>query len=121
MPLSTAIQRLTDRGVQGATPEIVVAELATRNQLSAQRIYEISRGAHDPGGGTGRAGSGAGPGRMTLAEFCESRGISLPEAQARLAASGINAEPGHTLRDIALAHGYDRPRDIMDMVMGTTR
>ena len=103
----------------------MVAELATRNQLSAQRIYGIFCAVQDRGGGGGRDGyggaAGGGQGRMTLGEFCESRGLNLQEAQARLAAKGIKAQPEHTLRGIAQHHGYDRPRDIMDIVAGTTR
>jgi hypothetical protein len=124
------MQRLAAKGVHDATAGIVVAELASQNDLAAQRIYEIiqavqtpnrsagqrSESGHRPGGG----GAGGGPGRMTLREFCESRAIDVTEAQARLEARGITVTPGRTLRDIAVDNGYDRPYELLDIIEGKT-
>jgi len=142
VPLETAVQRLADKGVKGATPEIVVAKLASQNDLSAQRVYEILQGAQargwrgsgreaggisdqkpaaSPTGEAGHRGSGGGPGRMTLAEFCESRKIDVNEAQERLEAKGIKLTPGRGLRDIAMDNGYEHPTEIMNIIEGRTK
>lgn len=146
VPLDTALDRLAARGVQGATPETVMATLAAQNDLPAQRVYEIIQGAqmpsrggsgrgkegnvgkktvsgqsgeagHRPGGG-GAGWGGGGPGRMTLTEFCESRKIDVKEAQARLEAKGIKLVPGRTLREIAVDNGCERPYEITDIIEG---
>jgi uncharacterized membrane protein YgcG len=146
VPLDTALQRLAEMGIQDATAESIVAELASGNDLSAQRVYEIIRGVqafnrggggrgqgsgagqsptasesgelgHRPGGGGGWGGGG-GPGRMTLTEYCQSRAIDVTEAQARLEAWGIRCMPGRTLRDIAVDNGYERPYEILDIIEG---
>jgi len=148
--LDTALQRLAEKGVQGATAEIAVAELASKNDLSARRVYEIIQGvqpqsrpgsgrglgsgsaekaatvksgesSHRAGAGSGGWGGGGGPGRMTLTEFCESRGIDVKKAQARLEANGIKLTPGRTLRDLAVENGYERPYEIMDIIEGNVR
>ena len=148
VPLETALQRLTERGVQGATADIVVSKLASQNDLSAQRVYEIvqgvqARGGRGPGeglsskggasksgtaghggegsGGRGGWGGGGGPGQMTLTEFCQSRNIDVKEAQARLEAKGIKLGAGRNLRDIALDNGYQRPIEIMEIIEGATK
>jgi uncharacterized membrane protein YgcG len=145
VPFDTALERLAAQRILGATAEIVVADLAAQNDLSAQRLYEIIQGATTQsrgGGGRGRGdstgeksgagkggeaghraggGGSGGPGRMTLTEFCESRKIDLTEAQTRLAAKGIKLTPGRTLRDIALDNGFERPYEIVDIIEGKTK
>lgn len=56
--LATALERLAARGVAGAAAEVRVAELAERNRLSAQRVYQVITGGQ--GGGQGRGGRGGG-------------------------------------------------------------
>lgn len=150
VPLDVALQRLAQHGLKDASPEIIVANLASRNDLSAQRVYEILQGARSRGGGGGRgagggpgqgaapsrggnsgyrgeggggrgAGGGGGPGRMTLTEFCESRSLDVTQAQARLQAKGIQFAPGRTLREIAVDNGFERPYEIVDIVEGKTK
>ncbi len=142
IPLPTALERLSNRALEGVAPEIVVAELASRNDLSAQRLYEIMRdapartgspgpghadekaaakgaaGGHRGGGGWG---AGGGPGRMTLSEYCESRGLDVQDAQARLQAQGIKLTAGRTLREIASDNGYDRPFALIEIIEGRSR
>jgi hypothetical protein len=154
VPLDTALQRLAQRGVRGVGPDVIVAELANQNRLSARRIYEIVTGqvgpgrgagagrgqrgqaghsvgdtprpekrstqASSPGNGLGRggAGPGGGLGRMTLAEFCQSRNLDLKQVQARLEAKGLKGQPNRTLREIASANGLDHPRQIVDLIEG---
>jgi uncharacterized membrane protein YgcG len=140
VPLEVALQRLAQHGLKDASPEIIVANLASRNGLPAQRVYEILQGTRARGGGAGRgaggggesgyrgeggggrgAGGGGGPGRMTLTEFCESRSVDVTQAQARLQTKGIQFAPGRTLREIALDNGYDRPYEIVDIIEGKAK
>ena len=146
IPLETAMERLSNRELTGVAPEIVVAELASRNDLSAQRLYEIMRdapartgnpgpghadekaaakgaaGGHRGGGGWGAGGgAGGGPGRMTLSEYCDSRGLDVQDVQARLQAQGIQLTAGRTLREIASDNGYDRPSALLEIIEGRNR
>ncbi|MCP5524193.1 MAG: DUF4405 domain-containing protein [Verrucomicrobiales bacterium] len=65
VPLEMALTRLEANGVKGATAEIVVAELAAANDLSAQRVYEILQGVNASGRGGGGRGPGAGAGKSS--------------------------------------------------------
>jgi len=129
--LETATQRLTSAGLQDVSADVAVADLASRNGLSAARVYEIVRGTAARGakaaakgaagghrGGGGGWGGGGGPGRLTLTEYCDSRGIDVQEAQARLQAQGIRVDAGHTLREIATDNGYDRPFELIEIIDG---
>lgn len=144
VPLETATERLTRSGLQGVDPAVVVAELAAQNSISAQRLFEIlcdvpSPNAHPGqhrsagasggkgatsgqggrgGGWGGGGGGGGGAGRMTLGEYCVSRGIELETALARLQAHGIEASADQTLREVASAYGYSRPMEIVGLVEG---
>ncbi len=65
VPLETALQRLAEKGVKGATAEIVVSKLAEQNDLSAQRIYEIMQAVYTQTRGGGGRGPGAGAGEKS--------------------------------------------------------
>jgi hypothetical protein len=58
---------------------------------------------------------------MTLSEYCESRGIDVQDAQARLQAKGIKLTAGRTLREIASDNGYDRPFELIEIIEGGSR
>ena len=140
VPLETATERLTRSGLQGVDPAVVVAELAAQNSISAQRLFEIlcdisssnthpgqhrsagasgGKGAASGQGGRGGGGGGVGGvGRMTLGEYCVSRGIELETAQTRLQAHGIEASADQTLREVASAYGYSRPMEIVGILEG---
>jgi hypothetical protein len=82
---------------------------------------QAEKGAgHGPGGGRGGFGKGGagggGAGWQTLAQYCSARNIVLTNAAARLQAKGIKFTPEQTLREIALANGYDRPYEVIDIL-----
>ena len=116
--LAAATNRLQAKGIQGATAEIVVQQLAQNNARSAQQIYEaLSASAkvevgHGEGQGGG-GGAGGGPGRKTLTEFCGDEGLDLKVALARLQAKGMKASTNQTLREIAVNNGYSRPYELL--------
>jgi uncharacterized membrane protein YgcG len=129
--MTTVTNRLQAKGIQGFSAEIVVQELADKNQRSAQQIYEAILGApsrtggrHGEGAGQGRRGAGGGagggpgggPGRKTLAQFCADEGIDLQDGLAHLQAKGIKASADQTLREIAVNNGYTRPYEILDLI-----
>ncbi len=121
--LTNALARLAEHGIKDASPEIRMAELAKRNQMPAQRLYEIitaaqnGQGPSGSGGGSG-GGAGGGFGRLTLMAFCEQEGIELQAAQARLEAKGIKVSAGQTLREIAAGSGYQSPQEILKVIRG---
>jgi len=69
----------------------------------------------------GGGGPGGGAGRMTLTEFCQSRGIDPAEALARLEAAGMRVAEGRTLREISTDNGFTRPFEIIEIIEGRAK
>ncbi len=67
VPLEIALARLKEKGVQGATAEIVISKLAEQNDVSAQRVYEIMQAVYGQTRGGGGRGPGGGSGEKTVA------------------------------------------------------
>ena len=134
--LTTATERLNQAGLRGVAPEAKVEDLATANQLSAERVYDLvlgqpaepGRGAGrrgegglrggGGGGGGGGAGHGGGLGWKTLEQMCREENLVPEEVLARLKARGVQAERQQTLREIATANGYDRPFELVELIRG---
>ena len=118
-----ALVRLEAAGVKGATGDTVVAKIADQANVPAAQVYEIiasnlakaGAGGHGPGGG----GGAGGPGNKTLVQFCADEGIEVSVAQERLAAKGFKAEPSQTLRELAVAHGFSRPFELIEIIRAT--
>jgi uncharacterized membrane protein YgcG len=132
VPLETATDRLNRAGIKGHAPDIVVEELSRANSVSAQRVYEVilgqgggpGRGAGrgggggPGGGGGGGGGHGGGLGWKTLEQFCADEGLAPAEVLDRLKAKDIKVEGKQTLREIAVANGYDRPFELIELMRG---
>ena len=131
--VETALERLTAHGIQGASADIVVGDLALKNQLAPARVYDLITGqaaaasgqAGDShrgglgragGGARGGAGGGGGPGRKTLIEVCQESGVDLTNTLARLKARGIEAAASQTLRDIAEKNSFERPSELLEII-----
>jgi hypothetical protein len=99
-----------------------MAELAKRNRLPAQRIYDLmvpSTNSGEKRSGQGQGGrGGGGAGRKTLSEFCLEEGIDIKTAMERLASKGLKASAGQTLREIAVNNGYEKPVELVQIVRG---
>jgi uncharacterized membrane protein YgcG len=132
--LATATNRLAAKGVQGATPDLVVQQLADQNRRSAQQIYEAilsppERQGAGHGGGQGRGGQGGGQGggpgggagRKTLSQFCADEGIDLSDAMRRLEGKSIKASTDQTMREIAVNNGFDRPYELLELIRAKKR
>lgn len=118
--LRVALVRLEARGVKGAAPETVVSRIAEGAKLSAAQVYEIISQNLAPAaaGAEGHSGSGGGPGRKTLTQFCSEEGIEVAVALQRLAAKGFKATPELTLREVAVNNGFTKPYELMDLIRG---
>lgn len=66
VPLETALQRLAEKGVKGASAEMVMSKVAEQNDLSAQRVYEIMQGVYPQTRGGGGRGAGGGAGSKAV-------------------------------------------------------
>ncbi len=124
VPVETAVARLEARGVKGFAHDTVVEQIAAGSGLSAQKVYEIILASGNQSGGHGQrrggqgagGGAGGGPGRKTLEQFCADESLALDEVLARLAARGIKANGGQTLREIAVSAGFARPYELLDLI-----
>lgn len=123
-----ALVRLEAIGVKGVTGDTVVAKIADQANVPAARVYEIiasnlaksDAAGHGPQSGAGAGGAG-GPGNKTLVQFCADEGIGLAVAQERLAAKGFKAEASQTLRELAVAHGFSRPFELIEIIRATAK
>mgnify|MGYP000854534812 FL=1 len=95
-----------------------VGDIARRNGLSPQQVYDLVR-ASAPAGSSGRPpdaapppGSGSGLGRKTLAELEREGVIRLPVALERLKARGVEAGGDSTLKEVAGELGVS-PHDLL--------
>jgi len=121
--MATVTNRLQARGITGCSADIVVQQLADKNRISSQQLYElivaeparngVGRGQGQGEGRGGGAGIGGGMGFKTLTQFCADEGIPLTNALSRLQARGIMASSEQTLREIAVNNGYSRPYEIL--------
>ena len=83
------------------------------------RLVEGLRAPASPGGlsqddggqGQARSTTPTGLGRMTLGELCAAYAIDADQAVAKLAAQGVQANPGDKVRDIAAGAGLT-PEDV---------
>lgn len=66
---------------------------------------------------SGGVGPGPGWGRMTLQQVCAEQNLEVSQVLAQLRKAGVRARPGQTLREIAAANGFERPRDVLDVIL----
>lgn len=117
-----ALRRLQSAGVKDATLEARVQGVAETSGLTPARIYDLIRAETSRTGGAGGEtsahgpGAGGGPGRKTLAQFCQEEGLDLEAVRKRLSGRGIAFKPGETLREIAENNGFDRPFGLMEIL-----
>ncbi|MCX8156870.1 MAG: DUF4405 domain-containing protein [Verrucomicrobiae bacterium] len=125
--LEVATQRLAAAGLSVESPEVQVQELAQRHNRSAQQIYDVmvatpgGRGKGRQGGGGGAGGGGGGVGWKTLAQFCQDEKIALDTALQRLGEHKIQASTNQTLREIAVANGFSRPFELVEILRGDAK
>jgi hypothetical protein len=102
-------------GIEVASPDDIVGELAAAHNLTPNQLYNIATGAsaggrgrgaggHGQGGGAGQGG-GPGFGRMTLAQYCSQAGLEVDDALKKLREAGLEVTANTTIRDIADAKG----------------
>ena len=91
-------------------------KIADDAKLSARQVYDIILSAPPPASGEHTEGkAGGGLGWKTLSQFCADEGIALEGARARLAAKGVNAGVGQTLREIASSSGQ-KPYELVELL-----
>lgn len=121
--VATATSRLQQNGITDITPKIVVSDLAEQNGHSAQQIYEMILGANGVSSVDSPTSQsrGGGPGWMTLAQYCSTKGVSLEDAVIRLERNGIKAAAELTLREIAVNNGIDQPYRLLGILEGKSQ
>lgn len=118
VPLHMALERLKAQKLSSINPDIIVADLASKNDISAQRVYEIIQVAEGGRADGQTEGLGGGIGWKTLEQFCADEGIAVGDALARLEAHSISASAEHTMREIASSNGFERPFEMLNLVRG---
>ena len=107
LDLDSALANLRAQGVALAGPDEIVEEVAARNGMTPQQIYQIMQSAPEVRPAGPRAipdPMPPGTGRRTLRELCETYQLDQDAVLAALAARGWAAEPTDQVRAIAEAH-----------------
>lgn len=110
-----ALARLEASGLRGHTPDTRVQAIADAGRVTPARVYALIRkpAGEQHGGGAGGGGgqrwAGGGPGWKTLTQFCADEGLDAAVVRERLAARGIKAEAGQTMREIAVGRASTGP------------
>ncbi len=105
--IETASARLVEKGISIHTPSAIVRDIADGAGISARELYDLittAPGDHTPPTTSSR---GSGPGRKTLAQFCQDEGLDLSLITARLQAMGCSLSDTATLRDIAASRNIE--------------
>jgi hypothetical protein len=125
--VETIVGNLEARGIEVESGDVVLGELAERNSMTPQHLYDIALGQAGAGrgqgagrrGGGGQGGGGGeqeqgesirGIGRMTLKSYCEQTGLDVDAAVKKLEDAGYKASSDMTLRDIADSAGVHPSR-----------
>jgi len=127
------MRNLQDNGIEVASPNDVVGELAQQNNMTPNRLYALAtneqhRGAGQGGnrrfsgrqggggfGGGRQGGGGFGVGRLTLRQYCDQEGLDVESAVAKLKENNVEAKPDTSIRDIADSAGL-HPSVIRDIL-----
>ena len=120
LDLDDLLSRLKSKGMQDASAESIVGDLAKTHGMPPNTLFDLASGKPSrhgqgrAGGGQGR-GMGGGPGRKTLRAVCQEEGIDLNTVLERLRGKGIEAKPDEILRDIAFSNEI-RPPQLLEMI-----
>jgi len=136
LDVEAMMRNLREGGIEVESAQVVLGELATRNHMTPDQLYNIAIGGHHgPGaGGRGRGttgGAGQGPGhgaggdsgqrggrgmgRLTLQQYCEQAGLDVEVAVRQLQDKGLEAAPNTPIREIATS-GNLHPSAIRDII-----
>jgi hypothetical protein len=128
----TMMRNLQDKGIEVASPDAVVGELAQQNNMTPNQLYALAANEQQRGAGQGgnrrfsglqggegfggrRQGGGFGIGRLTLRQYCDQGELNVETTVAKLKANSIEAEPDTTIREIADNAGL-HPSAIRDIL-----
>jgi hypothetical protein len=100
------MKNLRAAGIEVASAEAVLGDLAKKAGRPAIQVFEIATGQS---GGGGSGGGGGGMGQMTLEQYCGQMNMKVEDAIQKLRARGFKAEGGMTMREIAVSGGVMPP------------
>jgi len=103
IPTEKVVANLETHGVKMAKPGMTVQQIADQNNLTPQQVYQ--RIQSEDAKPTVSLAEGGGWGRMNVQQVCERYSVPVGTGVERLRATGIEAESGTMLRELATAQG----------------
>jgi len=103
IPTEKVVANLETHGVKMAKPGMTVQQIADQNNLTPQQVYQRIQ-SEDAKPKVSLA-EGGGWGRMNVQQVCERYSVPVGTGVERLRATGIEAESGTMLRELATAQG----------------
>ncbi len=114
LPVDELMHRLAAAGIAPESAGVTIKDLAAQHAMTPKQVYDRAGIAPPP---ALSAGSGPGYGRKSVASLCEEAGITVDEGLARLAAAGLSADQGSSIRTIAQGTGIS-PADVAAIIQG---
>jgi hypothetical protein len=112
-PLDKVLAVFKKNGYEAAGPTQSLADLAAKYKVAPSdldNLFRVETKEYESGA---RSSSGAGFGKMKLAEIAAKLNMTMDQALEKLRQAGVaQAEPDQTLKEIANANGL-APRDLM--------
>jgi hypothetical protein len=103
IPVEQATSNLQKAGIEVASQDTTLLDLARRHNMTPQEVYVAARGtatpAHVP------LAEGGGFGRKTVQQLCEQVGVPAESGVQRLRAAGIDATTSSNIRELATRYG----------------
>ena len=115
IPSEKALAKLEKQGIKVAQPTMTVQQIADKNKLTPQQVYQKIQ-SEDAKPKVSLA-EGGGWGRMNVQQVCERFSVPVDAGVARLQAAGIEATAGTAVRELATARGKT-PIDIAKIIVG---
>lgn len=117
--LQNSIERLEEKDFVGVDPKATLAHISAENQVTPQALFDAMQNRsmdQDEGVPIGLSKfPPAGTGKIKLNELCEKHNLDVGDILSRLAAGGIQASAGQTLKEIADQNGSS-PGEIYEAI-----
>jgi hypothetical protein len=114
IPAERAMANLEKQGIKVAQPTMTVQQIADKNKLTPQQVYQKIQS--DDAKPKVSLAEGGGWGRMNVQQVCERFSVPVDAGVARLQAAGIDASASTAVRELATARGKT-PIDIAKIIV----
>ena len=118
--IDESIEKLKQAGIDVPDANEAIGDLAQRNNISPQRIYEIIKPAINDSSAVMPEEAPGGTGQRKLATICDLYQLDINKVISRLEQEGVTATADQTIKEIAMASGKD-PHGVYALIYKISR